>query len=110
MDKTAVSKVEYHFKNIPFQAMGGPCELKLYAENADVLQQAADAAIAEVFRIEQTYSRYRDDSIVAAINSAAGRSAVEVDEETAALLDYASAAFEQSEGLFDITSGVLRGA
>ena len=34
--------------------------------------------------------------------------AVEVDEETARLLDYAAILFEQSGGLFDITSGVLR--
>lgn len=33
-----------------------------------------------------------------------------MDEETAALLDYASRCYEQSGGLFDITSGVLRRA
>ena len=35
---------------------------------------------------------------------------VEVDDETAALLDYAAIAHAQSGGLFDITSGVLRRA
>ncbi|MFT5605061.1 MAG: thiamine biosynthesis lipoprotein [Paracoccaceae bacterium] len=110
MTKPPPANIKYLFKSIPFHAMGGPCELKLYAPNARILQQAADAAMAEVLRIEQSYSRYRDDSIITAINTAAGNAKIEVDEETAALLDYANAAFEQSDGLFDITSGVLRGA
>jgi thiamine biosynthesis lipoprotein len=47
--------------------------------------------------------------VIAAINRSAGDPAgVEVDEETANLLDYASTAHEQSDGLFDITSGSLR--
>ena len=33
---------------------------------------------------------------------------MEVDEETAALIDFSSQCFDLSEGLFDITSGVLR--
>lgn len=98
------------YECFPFHAMGGPCELKLYACSSQALQNAAAAAIAEVLRIERTYSRYRDDSIITAINTAAGKAAVAVDQETAALLDYASTAYKQSEGLFDITSGVLRGA
>jgi thiamine biosynthesis lipoprotein len=36
--------------------------------------------------------------------------AIDVDAETATLLDYAAACFEQSEGLFDLSSGVLREA
>ena len=31
-----------------------------------------------------------------------------VDEETAALLNYSEACYQQSDGLFDVTSGVLR--
>src|SRR5204862_4852338 len=60
---------------------------------------------------EQVYSRYRDDSVTTRINKSAGDPyGVEVDEETAGLLDYAAAAHEQSGGLFDLTSGVLRRA
>ncbi len=66
--------------------------------------------IAEVKRIEAKYSRYREDSVIARINRAAGGKPVRVDEETAALLDYAGACHRQSEGLFDVTSGVLRRA
>ena len=92
----------------PFTAMASPCELHLYASDAAGAERAAQAAIAEVRRIETVYSRYRDDSVVSLINRSAGGEPVTVDDETAALLDYAAAAFEQSDGLFDITSGVLR--
>jgi thiamine biosynthesis lipoprotein len=43
------------------------------------------------------------------INSAAGRP-VEVDEETARLLDFAAECHAMSDGMFDVTSGVLRRA
>lgn len=92
-----------------FTAMGCPCALHAYAPDNEALNAAFDAAQQEVLRIEAKYSRYRDDSVVAAINAAAGQgSAVTVDEETVALLNYAQTVFEESEGVFDITSGVLR--
>ncbi len=63
----------------------------------------------EALRIERKFSRYRDDSVVYAIHAARGRP-FEVDDETAALLDYAALCHEMSGGRFDITSGVLRRA
>ncbi len=91
--------------------MGGPCSLQLYANDDASAQRALQAAQAEVLRIEAKYSRYRDDSVISRINASAGSGRrVEVDAETAALLDYAAAAHAQSDGLFDITSGVLRRA
>ena len=45
------------------------------------------------------------------INRVAARGGVvAIDEETAALLNYADTCYRQSESLFDITSGVLRQA
>ena len=89
--------------------MGSVCEVRLYAANAQRAQVQADAAQAEVRRLEKIYSRYLDDSVTTRINRSAGDArGVDVDAETAGLLDYAQAAWEQSEGLFDITSGVLR--
>ncbi|GAA6144882.1 FAD:protein FMN transferase [Thalassolituus maritimus] len=63
---------------------------------------------SEVRRIEQKYSRYRDASVLSQINASAGGHPVKIDNETQWLLDYARVGFEQSDGLFDITSGVLR--
>ncbi len=91
-----------------FKAMGSPCELRLYGERAE---SAARAAQAEVARLEAKYSRYRADSLASRINASAGDAAgVEVDAETARLLDYAATAWRESGGRFDVTSGILRRA
>jgi thiamine biosynthesis lipoprotein len=71
---------------------------------------AVDAAIADVLRIEAKYSRYREDSLLSRINRAAGTNAVEIDDETRALLDYADRCHALSHGRFDVTSGVYRRA
>ncbi len=91
--------------------MGGPAQIHLAGSSRQVRQAAAAAAAAEVRRIEARYSRYRADSLVSRINAAAGSGEpVAVDEETAALLDFATRLHEASQGRFDITSGVLRQA
>ncbi|HUP91258.1 MAG TPA: FAD:protein FMN transferase, partial [Solimonas sp.] len=96
---------------LAFRAMGSPCQVKLYARTRALAQAAVDEVQREVQRLEQKYSRYRDDSLTARINRSAGDAAgVEVDDETAGLLDYAAIAHRESGGLFDITSGVLRRA
>ncbi|MBX9609404.1 MAG: FAD:protein FMN transferase [Gammaproteobacteria bacterium] len=91
--------------------MGSPCELQLFAEDDALARRAAEAAMADVARLEARYSRYRDDSLLAEINRVAALGGeIEVDAETASLLDYAATCHAQSDGLFDITSGVLRHA
>ena len=95
---------------IPFKAMASACELVLAVDDEPEAQAMARAAIAEVQRIEAKYSRYQPDSIVSRINAAAGGQAVACDEETWSLLNYADSLYQSSDGLFDITSGVLRRA
>jgi thiamine biosynthesis lipoprotein len=92
-----------------FAAMASPCELLL--DGADPLRadQLLALARAEALRIEAKFSRYRDDSVVQAINGSGGRP-VEVDAETARLLDLAARCHALSGGRFDVTSGVLRRA
>jgi FAD:protein FMN transferase len=90
-----------------FTAMASPCEvLFANADRASVIELGTLAA-REVWRVEQKYSRYRDDSVVAWILRNRGNE-VELDQETASLIDFAGRCFELSDGLFDITSGVLR--
>ena len=91
--------------------MGCPCVLHLYAPSRERAESAADAGEAEVERLERKYTRYREESVTSQLNHTAGDpSGSEVDDETAALLDYAATAFEQSGGVFDLTSGILRRA
>ena len=90
--------------------MGSPCELQLYGAE-DQARPAIELAITEVQRLEARYSRYRADSLVSAINRAGAEGgSLTVDEETAALLDYAETCWQESDGRFDITSGILRRA
>lgn len=92
-------------------AMGSPCEFQLYGESKTQLDEVAAICATELARIETKYSRYLDDSIVSQVNRQAGTGTfTSLDLETRHLFAYAQTAFEQSGGLFDITSGVLRRA
>ncbi len=104
------SNAKHNLHSAAFKAMGSRCEIQLYGPEATARTVAA-RAVERVRALESKYSRYRSDSVTSRINAAAGSDdAVEVDPETAALLDYAATLHEQSDGLFDITSGVLRKA
>lgn len=90
-----------------FGAMGSPCEVLLDSAGRGSTEEVATAVAEEAWRIEDKFSRYLDGNIVHRINSAFGI-AVDVDDETANLLDFATTLHELSDGRFDITSGVLR--
>ncbi|WDT76823.1 MAG: FAD:protein FMN transferase [Candidatus Manganitrophus sp.] len=90
-----------------FHAMAGPCEVLIDTQDAAPAEKLFRLAEEEARRIERKFSRYRDDNIIYRINHADGKP-VEVDEETAYLLDFAAACAGLSGGKFDITSGILR--
>jgi thiamine biosynthesis lipoprotein len=91
-----------------FTAMASPCEVLCRGSQTEAAA-AMRLSVAEARRIEDKFSRYRDDNIVAAINNSRGRP-VRVDSETGRLLGFADQCYELSGGAFDITSGVLRKA
>ena len=97
-------------QRFPFRAMGSACEVVLASSSDKDAQRLAQMAISEVIRIERKYSRYTADSVVSHVNQQAGVAPVACDDETWALLQYAAKLHEQSGGMFDITSGVLRQA
>ena len=71
-------------------------------------QQQAQRAADEIRRIEAKFSRYQAQSTVSQINASAGLRPIELDAETLSLIDFADRMHAQSDGLFDITSGVYR--
>jgi FAD:protein FMN transferase len=93
-----------------FQAMASACSVQIDGRDERVMRRAAAEAIAEVHRIESKFSRYLEGSVVSRINRNAGLDLIEVDPETNGLLDFAAQLWVLSDGLFDITSGVLRRA
>jgi thiamine biosynthesis lipoprotein len=94
---------------VTFAAMASPCEVLLPSMSRHAALAIGTVAAQEAWRVEKKYSRYREDSVTAWIHKNRG-TLIELDEETASLIDFASQCFELSEGLFDITSGVLRRA
>jgi thiamine biosynthesis lipoprotein len=89
--------------------MGSPCELLCETDSKSEAGTLAGIAATEAWRIEEKFSRYIAGNIIDRINSAAGAD-IEVDAETAGLLDFASLLYDMSDGHFDVTSGVLRKA
>ncbi len=87
--------------------MASPCELFVEVDDEASARELLQSAAAEAWRIEHKLSRYRDDNIIHRINNSRGE-AVEVDDELRHLFEYAQQCWELSDGMFDITSGVLR--
>lgn len=87
--------------------MASPCEVLVDGADERELARLTGLVAAEVWRIERHWSRYLKGNIVDRINTAQGK-AVKVDDETARFLKYAEHLYQLSEGLFDVTSGVLR--
>ncbi|MGA7616352.1 MAG: FAD:protein FMN transferase, partial [Thermoanaerobaculia bacterium] len=103
---TRVKRVDDYYTGT-FEAMASPCSVLTDTDDREEAAALLEIAEGEAKRIEQKFSRYRGDNLVHAINHANGR-AVEVDEETALLIDYAATCWTTSDGKFDLTSGVLR--
>lgn len=90
-----------------FNAMACPCEVLISTTDKNIAKQALSIASKEAWRIEQKFSRYRDDNIIYKINHAQGK-AVEVDKETGNMLNFSDQCYQLSNHKFDVTSGVLR--
>lgn len=109
MDRLASTKLlrkEDHLIG-KFNAMGCACEVLMDTEDEDLGQRLLETAVHEAHRIEKKWSRYRGGNIIDQINNANGDD-VWLDMETARLIGFADQGYRLSDGLFDITSGVLR--
>jgi len=102
-----------HFKEdysvVCFQAMASPCQLLIASDDLEIVTDIAKACITEVRRIEQKFSRYATHNLCHVINTSQGAS-IPIDDECYRLLLFAETCFELSDGLFDVTSGILRRA
>lgn len=92
-----------------FDAMASPCLVLMEVDDRREAARILAIVANEVRRIEAKFSRYLPGNVIHRINQAE-EEGVEVDEETARLLDYAGRLHELSGGRFDVTSGVLRRA
>ena len=90
-----------------FRCMASPCEVLIDSEDTGLVHEIIACAVAEATRIEHKFSRYRDDNPIYQINHTADQF-VDLDDETERLIAFAFECYALSEGLFDITSGILR--
>lgn len=95
------------FFKITFSAMACPCEVLVYTRELELVERVAIISSAEACRVEQRFSRYQKGNLCWQMNHSRG-SAIDIDDETHSLLQYAEQLFHLSEGKFDITSGILR--
>ncbi len=105
------NKIKYHFN-----CFGTLCEISFAHELLSIdlniesiYQNLAQLMKIEAIRIQEKFSRYNQSGFVYDVNKLAGTGTwSEADEETIELLKYAQNLYEISDGLFDVTSGVLR--
>ncbi len=88
--------------------MGCPCEIRLLHQDGRLIDTGLAECLAEVRRFEQNTPVIltRVSSARLIVHQAAGR--FQWTRRPAGLLNYAGVHYEQSDGLFDITSGVFR--
>lgn len=115
MTDTYTDKIKFEIKGSllkgHFSAMACPCLIMLEHEDISIdpqffkdhIRQMAD----EVWRIEKKYSRYLINSPLSEINNSAGHY-VNIDQETYQLLHVSDVLWEESGGMFDISSGIFR--
>lgn len=88
-----------------FQAMASPCQILIEAPKNTSTEAWFNSVANEAWRIESKFSRYRSDNLLHKINN---NERCKLDDEFLALFSFAAQCYEISDGLFDVTSGVLR--
>jgi thiamine biosynthesis lipoprotein len=73
------------------------------------VRRAIDDAIAEIVRLENLMTTWREDAELSRVNAAAGKNPVKVSQETFDIVKESIHASEISEGTFDITFESLHG-
>jgi FAD:protein FMN transferase len=91
-------------------AMGTICEIRLWCASPSEAQTSFHSAFAEVERLEQIFSAYRDDSELSRVNREAAQQSVPVSPEFFRLTQYAARSWKKSNGASDITIAPLLNA
>jgi FAD:protein FMN transferase len=88
-------------------AMGTICEIRLWCGSLGEAQASFHSAFAEVERLEQIFSAYREDSELTQVNREARQRAVLVSADFFRLAQYARRSWKESNGTSDITIAPL---
>ena len=88
-----------------FPVMGTLAEIQVAHRDERFAEDAIDAAIAELERVERTMTRFKSDSDIGRANLGASRDGVRVTGETATVIAAALRASSLSDGRFDPAVG-----
>ena len=88
-------------------AMGSAYSVAVYGEDRTRMEEAVDAAFAEVHRLDEMLSNYNPESEVSEVNHTAAERPVAVTPELFDLLSACVKYSRESDGAFDITVGPL---
>ena len=91
------------------EAMGTVVDVTFWGDDQQAAAAAAQAAFAEVHRIDALMTTWSDASDIARVNRGAGGAPVRVDPEVFRMIRRALRASIETRGAFDITVGAFRG-
>lgn len=97
------SKPECVLRHLRFGALGTQCEIQYVCDDSGVATDFEHAAVRWVEAFEAKYSRFRPGSLISRINTAAGQTWVEVDEEMDQLLRLCESLHFLTDGILDPT-------
>jgi thiamine biosynthesis lipoprotein len=86
-----------------FRALGTNCTIKFRLDDETKALQFGADALDWIGKFEAKFSRFRADSIISRINTAAGREWTQIDPETEKMLDLADGIFKLTKGILDPT-------
>jgi FAD:protein FMN transferase len=98
-----------HLVDRHFSAMGTDVRFAVLTDDDAAAEQAIEAGIAEVRRLEIMMTTWRDDSEISRINAQAGVAPVTVSDETLEVIEASQRASKLSGGAFDITFYAMKG-
>jgi len=98
-------KVSLHRKVL--KLMGNRFELSIVSDNAEWAHACIDAAIAEIRRIEELLTTFKETSQTHLINQNAGIRPVKVDKEVFDLIQRSLKISALTQGAFDISYGSI---
>jgi thiamine biosynthesis lipoprotein len=102
---TSAVPADVPVRKLSFRALGTLCEVQYAPPGGDAQAQAFEhAAQSWVNAFEAKYSRFRPDSLVSRVNTAAGREWVEVDAEMEGMLKLCDTLQFMTQGILDPTA------
>ncbi len=98
---TLAARADWHHREAPI--MGTRIAVELWHDDAATAEQAIDAVLDEMRRVDVLMSHYKPESQLSQINARAAQGPLQVDRELAELIERAGRLSELTGGAFDIT-------